>query len=52
MPNTEAAEIIEELADFLEEAHLEEILGGHAGDRPEACSYCRAIARARTWRAE
>jgi hypothetical protein len=46
-------EIMEELADFLEEAHQPELDTRHHGDvgrvgpAPRSCSYCAAIKRAR-----
>lgn len=53
--DTAEREIIERLADYLEEAHdaegemAEDAQGvSHHGDGPEGCSYCEAIDDART----
>lgn len=36
-------EIIGRLADYLEEAHGEELREDHFGDGPDGCSYCEAL---------
>jgi len=41
--------LVEQLADYLEEAHEADVLDDHGGDDPATCSYCRAIAGARAY---
>ncbi len=45
--NTELRKSLQELVDYLSEAHQEEIIGNHFGDDPAECSYCKAIDKAK-----
>lgn len=42
-----ANELLERLADYLEEAHGEDLETDHMGDGREGCTYCDAIDEAR-----
>lgn len=41
------ADLVDKLANYLEETHQAELDDNHGGDGPEGCSYCAAIREAR-----